>query len=367
MLYDFLLPFKDSFSIINLFEYITFRAAISAITALIISFIIGPWVIHILQINQIGEEIRSTGPKSHMKKEGTPTMGGVIILMAVLLPTLLFSKVNNVLVQVIIFSTIWMGIIGFLDDYLKVVKKMKRGLIARYKLAGQITLGCIVSFWILNTPEFIEFNSKTTMPFFKNVEIDLGMLYPLMVILVITGTSNAVNLTDGLDGLLAGLLAICFTVFSAIAYITGRIDFSDYLNILYIPGAGELTIFTSAMAGACIGYLWFNSYPAEIFMGDTGSLSTGAALGTLAILLKKELLLFIIGGVFVWEALSVIIQVSYFRYTKAFTGQGKKVFKMAPIHHHYELNGWPESKVVIRFWIIGLLLALFSLTTFKIR
>ena len=367
MLYDLLLPFKNSFSIINLFEYITFRAAIAAITALIISFIIGPWVIHILQINQIGEEIRSTGPKSHMKKEGTPTMGGVIILMAVLLPTLLFSKVNSVLVQIIIFSTIWMGIIGFLDDYLKVVKKMKRGLIARYKLAGQITLGCIVSFWILNTPEFIEFNSKTTMPFFKNVEIDLGMLYPLMVILVITGTSNAVNLTDGLDGLLAGLLAICFTVFSAIAYITGRIDFSDYLNILYIPGAGELTIFTSAMAGACIGYLWFNSYPAEIFMGDTGSLSTGAALGTLAILLKKELLLFIIGGVFVWEALSVIIQVSYFRYTKAFTGQGKKVFKMAPIHHHYELNGWPESKVVIRFWIIGLLLALFSLTTFKIR
>ena len=367
MLYNLLLPFKDSFSIINLFEYITFRAGIAAIAALFISFIIGPWVIHILHKNQIGEEIRSTGPKSHMKKEGTPTMGGVIILMAVLLPTLLFSKINSVLVQIIIFATIWMGVIGFLDDYLKVIKKMKRGLIARYKLAGQISLGCIVSFWILNTPEFIDFNSKTTMPFFKNVEIDLGMLYPLMVILVITGTSNAVNLTDGLDGLLAGLLAICFTVFSAIAYITGRIDFSDYLNILYIPGAGELTIFTSAMAGACIGYLWFNSHPAEIFMGDTGSLSTGAALGTLAILLKKELLLLIIGGVFVFEALSVIIQVSYFRYTKIFKGQGKKVFKMAPIHHHFELQGWPESKVVIRFWIIGLLLALFSLTTFKIR
>ena len=367
MLYNLLLPFKDSFSIINLFEYITFRAGIAAIAALFISFIIGPWVIHILHKNQIGEEIRSTGPKSHMKKEGTPTMGGVIILMAVLLPTLLFSKINSVLVQIIIFATIWMGVIGFLDDYLKVIKKMKRGLIARYKLAGQISLGCIVSFWILNTPEFIDFNSKTTMPFFKNVEIDLGMLYPLMVILVITGTSNAVNLTDGLDGLLAGLLAICFTVFSAIAYITGRIDFSDYLNILYIPGAGELTIFTSAMAGACIGYLWFNSHPAEIFMGDTGSLSTGAALGTLAILLKKELLLLIIGGVFVFEALSVIIQVSYFRYTKIFKGQGKKIFKMAPIHHHFELQGWPESKVVIRFWIIGLLLALFSLTTFKIR
>ena len=277
MLYNLLLPFKDSFSIINLFEYITFRAGIAAIAALFISFIIGPWVIHILHKNQIGEEIRSTGPKSHMKKEGTPTMGGVIILM-VLLPTLLFSKINSVLVQIIIFATIWMGVIGFLDDYLKVIKKMKRGLIARYKLAGQISLGCIVSFWILNTPEFIDFNSKTTMPFFKNVEIDLGMLYPLMVILVITGTSNAVNLTDGLDGLLAGLLAICFTVFSAIAYITGRIDFSDYLNILYIPGAGELTIFTSAMAGACIGYLWFNSHPAEIFMGDTGSLSTGSCI-----------------------------------------------------------------------------------------
>ena len=194
MLYNLLLPFKDSFSIINLFEYITFRAGIAAIAALFISFIIGPWVIHILQKNQIGEEIRSTGPKSHMKKEGTPTMGGVIILMSVLLPTLLFSKINSVLVQIIIFATIWMGVIGFLDDYLKVIKKMKRGLIARYKIAGQISLGCIVSFWILTTPEFIDFNTKTTMPFFKNVEIDLGMLYPLMVILVITGTSNAVNL-----------------------------------------------------------------------------------------------------------------------------------------------------------------------------
>ena len=234
-------------------------------------------------------------------------------------------------------------------------------------LVGQVSLGCIISFWIFQIPEFIEFNTKTTVPFFKNVEIDLGMLYPLMVILVITGTSNAVNLTDGLDGLIAGLLAICFAVFSAITYISGRVDYSDYLNIIYIPGAGELTIFTSAMTGACIGYLWFNSYPAEVFMGDTGSLSTGAALGTLAILLKKELLLLIIGGVFVWEAISVIIQLSFFRYTKLTEGKGKRFFKMAPIHHHYELKGWPETKVVIRFWIIGLLLALFSLTTFKIR
>ena len=367
MLYYFLTPLKESFSALNLFEYITFRAAFAAITALLISFIIGPWIIHILQKNQIGEEIRLTGPESHMKKRGTPTMGGVIILMSVLLPTLLFAKLNNPMIQIIIVATICTGIFGFIDDYLKVIKKIEKGLIARYKMAGQITLGAIVSLWIFNTPEFAEFSTKTTVPFLKNVEIDLGLFYPLMVILVITGTSNAVNLTDGLDGLAAGLLAICFTVFAAIAYISGRVDFSDYLNIIYLPGAGELTIFTASMAGACIGYLWFNSSPAEVFMGDTGSLSTGAALGTLAVLLKKELLLFIIGGVFVWEAISVILQVSYFRWTKFKTGEGKRLFKMAPIHHHFELAGWPETKVVVRFWIIGLLLALFSLTTFKIR
>ena len=367
MLHYILTPFIDTFSFFNLFEYITFRSAIAAITALIISFIIGPWVIHILHKNQIGEEIRPTGPKSHLKKKGTPTMGGVIILLAVLLPTLLFAKLNSPFIQIIILATIWMGLIGFLDDYLKVIKKIKRGLIARYKMAGQIILGCIIGFWIFNVPEYSEIYSKTTVPFLKNMELDLGIFYPLMIILVITGTSNAVNLTDGLDGLAAGLLAICFTSFSAIAYITGRIDFSDYLNILYLPGSGELTIFTSAMAGACIGYLWFNSAPAQVFMGDTGSLSTGAALGTLAVLLKKELLLLIIGGVFVWEAATVIIQVCYFRWTKSNTGEGKRYFNMAPIHHHFELAGWPEIKVVIRFWIIGLLLALFSLATFKIR
>ena len=367
MLYHVLVSLKENFSIFNLFEYITFRAATASILALIISFIIGPWVIHILHKNQLGEEIRHTGPESHMKKKGTPTMGGVIILTAVLLPTLLLSDLNSSLIKIIVFSTVWMGLIGFLDDYLKIVKKIKSGLIARYKLAGQVSLGFIISLWIFQIPEFYDFNTKTTIPFFKNVELDLGLLYPLMIVLVITGTSNAVNLTDGLDGLVAGLLAICFTVFSAIAYITGRVDFSDYLNILYIPGAGELTIFTSAMAGACIGYLWYNSYPAEIFMGDTGSLSTGAALGTLAVLLKKEFLLFIIGGVFVIEAVSVIIQVSYFKYTKKSYGEGEKFFLMAPIHHHFELRGWPETKVVTRFWIIGLLFALFSLTTFKIR
>ena len=367
MLYHLLTPFKDNFSVLNLFEYITFRAATAAIGALIISFIIGPWIIRTLRFRQIGEEIRTTGPETHLQKKGTPTMGGVIILGAVLLPTLLFADINNSMIRIILVATIWMGFFGFFDDYLKVVKKMKSGMVARYKLAGQVLLGSIISVWIMSSPEFAEFSTKTTVPFLKNVEIDLGRLYPLMVILVITGTSNAVNLTDGLDGLAAGLLAICFTVFAAVSYISGRVDFSDYLNIIYLPGAGELSIFSAAMTGACLGYLWFNAAPAEVFMGDTGSLSTGAALGTLAVLLKKELLLLIIGGVFVWEAASVIIQITYFRWTKYKSGEGQRIFKMAPIHHHYELSGWPESRVVIRFWIIGLLLALFSLTTFKIR
>ena len=367
MLYHLLTPFKDNFSVLNLFEYITFRAATAAIGALIISFIIGPWIIRTLRFRQIGEEIRTTGPEAHLQKKGTPTMGGIIILGVVLLPTLLFADINNSMIRIILSATIWMGFFGFFDDYLKVVKNMKSGMVARYKLAGQVLLGSIISVWIMSSPEFAEFSTKTTVPFLKNVEIDLGRLYPLMVILVITGTSNAVNLTDGLDGLAAGLLAICFTVFAAVSYISGRVDFSDYLNIIYLPGAGELSIFSGAMTGACLGYLWFNAAPAEVFMGDTGSLSTGAALGTLAVLLKKELLLFIIGGVFVWEAASVIIQITYFRWTKYKSGEGQRIFKMAPIHHHYELSGWPESRVVIRFWIIGLLLALFSLTTFKIR
>ena len=358
---------KNSFKIFNIFEYITFRAASASITALIICFFVGPWIIKFLTKHQIGEEIRSNGPQSHKIKQGTPSMGGFIILLAALIPTIFFSNLKNPLVQIIIFSTVWMGTLGFLDDYLKIIKKMKSGLIARYKMAGQITLSIFISYFLINYSDSSNFDSNITIPFLKNIKINLGILYPLMVIFVITGTSNAVNLTDGLDGLAAGLLAISFTVFSAISYITGRIDFSNYLNIIYLPDAGELTIFSAAMAGACIGYLWFNAHPAEIFMGDTGSLSTGAALGTLAVLLKKELLLIIIGGVFVFEALSVIIQVTYYKFTKDKNGQGERFFKMAPIHHHFELSGWPESKVVIRFWIIGLLLALLSLATFKVR
>ena len=358
---------KNSYKIFNIFEYITFRAASASITALIICFFVGPWIIKFLTKHQIGEEIRSNGPQSHKTKQGTPSMGGFIILLAALIPTIFFSNLKNPLVQIIVFSTVWMGTIGFLDDYLKIIKKMKSGLIGRYKMAGQITLSILISYFLIIYSNSSNFDSNITIPFLKNIKINLGLFYPLMVIFVITGTSNAVNLTDGLDGLAAGLLAISFTVFSAISYITGRIDFSNYLNIIYLPDAGELTIFSAAMAGACIGYLWFNAHPAEVFMGDTGSLSTGAALGTLAVLLKKELLLIIIGGVFVFEALSVIIQVTYFRFTKDKKGQGERIFKMAPIHHHFELSGWPESKVVIRFWIIGLLLALLSLATFKVR
>ena len=367
MLYHLLYPLKSYWSILNLFQYITFRSALAAIIALLISFLFGPKVIHMLKFHHIGEKIRSTGPHTHIQKQGTPTMGGVLILIAVLLPTLLLANLTSAYIQIIIFATIWMGLVGFLDDYLKVVKKFEKGLIARYKLFGQILLSIGISVWIYNQGNWDGIYTITSVPFLKNYNLDFGFFYPLVILFVITGTSNAVNLTDGLDGLATGLLAIAFTVFGAIAYITGRVDFSSYLNILYLPGAGELTIFTSAMAGACLGFLWFNSAPAQVFMGDVGSLSSGAALGTLAVLLKKELLLIIIGGVFVWEACSVLLQIGYFRWTRKKKGEGKRLFNMAPIHHHFELAGWPETKVVVRFWIIGILLALFSLTTFKIR
>ena len=367
MLYHLLYPLRDFFSPLNVFQYITFRSASAAILALIISFILGPAIIRMLRRNQIGEEISEYGPESHLKKRGTPTMGGIIILSAIILPTLLMADIKNPFVQILLISTIWMGCIGFIDDYLKSIKKIKKGLVARYKLAGQVSIGLIITFWIYNTPGWENIITVTSIPFLKDSVIDFGLLYPLMIIFVVTGTSNAVNLTDGLDGLAAGLLAISFSTFSVIAYVSGRVDFSDYLNIIYLPGAGELTIFTASCVGACLGYLWFNASPAEVFMGDVGSLSTGAALGTLAILLKKELLLIIIGGVFVAEAVSVILQIGYYRYTKKKTGDGKKLFLMAPFHHHYELKGFSESKVVTRFWIIGLLLALMTLTTFKIR
>ncbi len=352
---------KDYISGINLLRYITFRAAWAAITALLISFIVGPYIIKKLRKYQIGEEIRADGPSTHLKKAGTPTMGGLIILAAVVIPTLLWARITNIYILIILLSTLWMGIVGFIDDYLKSVKKLPKGLVARYKLLGQLSLGLIIGCILYFSPQIEEIKTLSTVPFFKDYEIDFGWFYIPMVIFVITATSNAVNLTDGLDGLAIGLVGISAFAWAAIAYISGRVDFSDYLNIIYLPGTGELTIYCAALAGGAIGFLWYNSYPAQVFMGDTGALALGSALGTLAILLKKELLLVIIGGVFVAESLSVIIQVVYYRRTQ------KRIFKMAPVHHHFELSGWAEQKVVVRFWIIAILLVLFSLITFKIR
>jgi len=362
MFYHLLYPLKSFYFGFNLFKYITFRSALAAVTALLISFLVGPWIIRLLRRYQIGEEIRAEGPEWHQKKKGTPTMGGVIILIAVLVPTLLFARLDTIFTQLIVLATLWMGGIGFLDDYLKVIKKKPKGLVGRYKLAGQFILGTVIGIIVLKSSVFAGVSTKTFLPFFKNYMLDFGWLYVPMVIFVIAGTSNSVNLTDGLDGLAIGLVGIAVMAWAAISYISGRVDFSSYLNITYLPGAGELTVFCASAIGAALGFLWYNSNPAEVFMGDTGSLALGSALGTLAILTKKELLLIIIGGVFVVESLSVILQVLSFRYRG-----GKRILKMAPIHHHYEMLGWPEQKVVVRFWIIGILLLLLSLTTFKVR
>ena len=365
---------------LNIVQYISFRATGAAITALIISFLIGPIIIRTLNYHHFGEKIRKNGPDSHLRKEGTPSMGGIIILLSIILPTILWADISNSFIIIILISISIMGIIGFIDDYLKIKKNYTKGLIARYKLIGQVLLGILVCYLILNKDSSILYNiisndniiseinsTSISIPFIPNGFLDISYLYIPLIILIITGTSNAVNLTDGLDGLATGLVAISTLVLGAIAYASGRIDYSNYLNIIFIPNSGELFIFCLSVIGACIGFLWFNAYPAKIFMGDVGSLSLGAAIGTLAVLLKKEILLIIIGGVFVIESLSVIIQVLYFKLTKKKTGTGKRFFKMAPLHHHFELSGWNENHVVVRLWIIGIILALLSLTTFKIQ
>ena len=361
MLYEFLYPLSKYVSGFNIFQYISFRSAGAALTALLISFIVGPRIIHKLRERQIGQEIRKEGPQTHLKKAGTPTMGGLIVLLALLVPTLLWAR-PNLDVVLVLLATIWMGAVGYLDDYLKVVKKLPKGLIGRYKIVGQISLGLVVGCVIYFSPSFEGIATLTTVPFLKNYEFDFGWLYIPMVMFIITAMSNSVNLSDGLDGLAIGLVAISAIAWAGISYLSGRVDFSDYLNILYLPGAGELTVFCAALIGAALGFLWYNTHPAQVFMGDTGSLALGSALGTLAIVLKKELLLPIIGGVFVAESLSVILQVWYFKRTG-----GKRIFRMAPLHHHFELKGWSEPQVVVRFWIMAILLALLSLTTFKVR
>jgi phospho-N-acetylmuramoyl-pentapeptide-transferase len=365
MLAELLYHLKDYYFGFNLFRYITVKAALAAITALLISLIIGPRVIKVLNRRQIGEEIRSDGPQSHKQKAGTPTMGGIIINSAIIISILLWADMTNIYILLICLATIPMALVGYLDDYLKVVLKFEKGLISKYKLIGQVVLGLLIGTIIYFHPDFAGIHSNTSVPFFKNLEIDFGVFYICWVTFIVAGTSNAVNLTDGLDGLAAGLCAVAFLAFAGMSYVTGHINFSDYLNIIYLPKSGELTVFCAGVVGASLGFLWYNAHPAEVFMGDTGSLALGSALGAVAILIKKELLLILIGGVFLLEVLSVILQTSFFKYSRRKTGTGKRIFKMAPVHHHFELLGWPESKVVIRFWIIGILLALLTLTTFK--
>ncbi len=372
MLYHLLVPLRDEIIGANLFRYLTFRSALAAVMGLLISFLIGPWLIRKLKAHQIGEEIRVDGPQTHFNKAGTPTMGGLMILAAVAIPTLLLANLTNFYVLLTLLSFLWMGAIGFFDDYLKTVKKKKAGLVARQKLVAQVGLGIVIGIFLLNYSHLFgqnfHFNiTQTTVPFFKHVMFDFGWFYPIVVMFVITGTSNGTNLTDGLDGLAIGVTSIAAAAFAVISYVTGNVNFSQYLNIIYLDGAGELTIFCSALLGAGLGFLWFNSYPAQVFMGDTGALALGAALGTMAILLKKEFFLIVIGGIFVAEAMSVLMQRAYFKYTKQRFGEGRRVFRMAPLHHHFEQLGMHETKVVVRFWIVQVLLVLISLTMFKVR
>ncbi|PID58159.1 MAG: phospho-N-acetylmuramoyl-pentapeptide-transferase [Ignavibacteriae bacterium] len=351
----------------GVFKFLSFRSMLAAITALFIAFYIGPKIIKYLQKKQIGEKVRELGPQSHKLKEGTPTMGGIIILLSIVAPVLLWADIKSVFIVLVLMGTIWLGFVGFVDDYLKVVMKKSKGLIARYKLLGQVLIGLVVGCAVYFLPEFSEYNTQTTLPFMKNLNFDFSIFYIPVVIFIITATSNAVNLTDGLDGLAIGSMIIIMLAVAILSYVTGNSIYSDYLNVIYLPGSGELTVFIAAFIGAGLGFLWFNFYPAQVFMGDTGSLALGGAFGIITILIKKELLVPILGGIFFIETLSVIIQRLYFKYTKKKYGEGKRVFKMAPLHHHYELLGWAEPKIVVRFYIAAIIFAIISLATFKIR
>ncbi|MGA2668444.1 MAG: phospho-N-acetylmuramoyl-pentapeptide-transferase [Ignavibacteria bacterium] len=350
-----------------IFRYLTWRSALSAITAMFISFWIGPKIIRKLQKDKVADEIRDDGPQSHLVKAGTPTMGGIIILVSILVPVLFWADLKNTYILLILIATVWMGIVGFIDDYLKVFKRYKKGLVAKYKLLNQILLGLVISCLIFFLPEFKDINSITTVPFFKNYEFDFAYYYIPIMIFIITATSNAVNLTDGLDGLAIGCVGIAVMALALISYVSGNEIYSKYLNIIYLPGNGELTVYCAAVVGASLGFLWFNSYPAQVIMGDTGALALGGAVGTLTILVKKEFLLPILGGIFFAEAVSVIIQRLYFKYTKKKYGEGRRVFRMAPLHHHFEMKGIPEPKIVTRFYIVAVILAIITFATFKVR
>lgn len=361
MLYELLYPLREHFSAFNVFRYITFRTAYATITALLMSFLLGPWLISLLRRRSLAQVIREDGPSAHLDKKGTPTMGGILILLSIVVPTLLWANLGNSQVWTILMVVVGLGLLGFLDDYLRVVRQVRKGLLGRYKIAGQVVVALAVGAVLYYTTPYGEMTTQTTIPFMKDRFIELGFLYIPFVILVITASSNAVNLADGLDGLAIGMVIPPVLAFGALAYVSGNAIFSEYLNIPFLEGCGELTVVTGALFGACLGFLWYNSHPAEVFMGDTGSLSLGGCLGAMAILVKRELLLVIVGGLFVLEVMSVVIQVLGYRWT------GKRIFRMAPLHHHFELRGWPESKVIIRFWIVSILLALLTLSTLKLQ
>jgi len=361
MLYHLLYPLNTTIGVLNVTRYITFRTAAASITALVLSMVLGPWMIRTLRNFQIGQVIRQEGPQSHFAKAGTPTMGGLLILASALLPTLLWADLTNLYVWIAVLSTAAFGAVGFADDYLKIVRRSHHGLIPRYKIGLQILIGVAVGVALMMLARENLYNTRLIFPFFKNLIPDLGWLYVAFATLVLVGATNAVNLTDGLDGLAISTFGVAAAAFTALSYVTGHAVLAQYLLLVRFPPAGELTVFCGALVGASLGFLWYNSYPAEIFMGDVGSLALGGALGTVAILIKQELLLPIVGGVFVMEAVSVILQVSFFKLT------GRRIFKMAPIHHHFELIGWSEPKVITRFLILAVIFALFSLTTLKLR
>lgn len=387
----------------GVFKYISFRAGMAAAISLLITIIFGKTLISYLKKKQVGEEIRELGLEGQTAKRGTPTMGGLIIISAILVPTLLFARLDNIYVILLVTATVWMGLIGFLDDYIKVFKKDKKGLAGKFKIVGQVGLGLIVGFTLYFNDSVVERrvkdthaegvvvdgvavrnyedvkSTKTTVPFFKDNELDYKnilpffgenstwVIYVLVVIFIITAVSNGANITDGIDGLAAGIAGIIGITIGIFAYLSGRVDFSEYLNIMYIPNLSELVIFCTAFVGACLGFLWYNAYPAQVFMGDTGSLTLGGVIAVLALAVRKELLIPVICGIFLIENLSVIIQVAYFKYTKKKYGEGKRIFLMSPLHHHYQKKGIHESKIVTRFWIVGILLAIFSLATLKLQ
>jgi phospho-N-acetylmuramoyl-pentapeptide-transferase len=361
MLYYLLYRMHAQVSVLNVTRYITFRTAAASMSALAISLVLGPLLIRKLREFQIGQVIRHDGPASHKPKAGTPTMGGLLILSAAIVPTLLWADLGNVYVWVAVLSTVAFGAIGFADDYLKIVRRTHHGLRPRWKLGLQLGAAIGVGIVLLVLADHGLYNTRIIFPFFKRLIPDLGPAYLLFAVVVLVGASNAVNLTDGLDGLAISTFAIAAAAFTALAYVTGHRVFADYLMIVRFAPAAELTVFCGSLVGASLGFLWYNSYPADIFMGDVGSLALGAALGTVAVLIKQEILLIIVGGVFVLEALSVIVQVASFKLT------GKRVFRMAPLHHHFELAGWSEPKVITRFVIMAIICALFSLTTLKLR